>query len=117
MPPANEPGYDPHADDERDLLVVIRLSNRQMGTRAERDALERLGERLEAAVVEAGVGEFDGDELGGGECTLFFCGPDEDAILAVLRPLLLREPCARGAWFVRLVRGADGEHERVRIPV
>jgi hypothetical protein len=51
-------------------------------------------------------GEYDGDELGGGECSLFFCGPDPDRMLAVLLPLLKRSPLARGAHVVRMVDGA-----------
>ena len=103
--------------DEQDLLVVLRLSNRQMGVQAERHALEQLAERLEAAVRDAGAGEYDGDEIGGGECVLFFCGPDVDALIAVLRPLLQREPLARGGSFVRLVPGPDGEPVRERLPL
>ena len=97
---------------ERDLLVVLRLSDRKTGTDEERDQIEALADRLHEALQEAGVGECDGDEYGGGEATLFFCGPDEDAMLGVLRPLLHHEPLARGANFVRLVEDDDGESKR-----
>lgn len=103
-------GADPDdADDdapEQDLLIVLKLSNRQMGTHQERADLEAFTDELDAAVRDAGVGEYDGDELGGGECTLFFCGPDPDRMLAVLLPLLKRSPLARGAQVVRMVDGA-----------
>ena len=110
-------GEDSAPDSERDLLVVLRLSNRQMGTNEERADLALLADGLERAVLDAGVGEYDGDEYGGGECTLFFCGQDEDALLGVLRPHLLRSGYGRGAVFVRLVEGADGEMQRETIPV
>ncbi len=103
--------------DERDLLVVMRLSNRQMGTNEERAEIALLADRLETAVLEAGLGEYDGDEYGGGECTLFFCGPDEMALIGFLRPLLQRTPFARGAHFVRLVAGDKGEMKRENVPV
>lgn len=92
--------------DEQDLVVVLKLSNRQMGTHQERADLEAFADDLDMAVREAGVGEYDGDELGGGECTLFFCGPDFDKLLAVLLPLLKRSPLARGGGIVRMVDGA-----------
>ena len=76
-----------------------------------------LAEQLEAAAHEAGVGEYDGDEYGGGECILFFCGPDEEAMLGVLRPLLQRSPLARGAHFVRLVESEDGEMRRENLRI
>ena len=59
----------------------------------------------------------DGDEYGGGECILFFCGPDEEAMLGVLRPLLQRSPLARGAHFVRLVESEDGEMRRENLRI
>jgi hypothetical protein len=114
----NAPGDEFSAlGDERDLLVVFRLSNRQMGTQEERSALNSLAEQLEAAVCEAGLGEYDGDEYGGGECILFFCGSSEDALIALLRPLIQRSNFGRGAHFVRLREGRDGEMKREKISV
>ena len=116
--PDDDPGNDEHdtdASEEQDLLVVLRLSNRQMGTAAERMEIEALADQLEAAILDAGVGEYDGDELGGGECVLFFCGPDIDRLQAVLHPLLKRSPLCRGAHLVRMVEGDDGQARRERV--
>lgn len=114
MEDADDDLYD---DDEQDLLVVLKLSNRSLGTAAERMAIEEFGEQLEAALQEAAAGEYDGDEIGGGECILFFAGPDVDRMIAVLRPLLTHSPQGRGACFVRMVPGADGQPVQQRIPV
>jgi hypothetical protein len=102
---------------EQDLLVVLRLSNRMMGTASERQELSAFADELGAAVAEAGVGDYDGDEWGGGECVLFFCGPDLDRLRAVLLPLLKRSPLARGGHFVHMAAGVEGELERVRQPI
>ena len=102
---------------EQDLLVVLRLSNRQLGTAPERAAIEAFTDELEAAVTAAEVGEYDGDEVGGGECVLFFCGPDIDLLLRVLQPLLKRSPLCRGGHLVRLVAGPDGVMQRRRVPL
>lgn len=115
-PDAPDFGFDlADASDERDLLVVLRLSNRNMGTQEERADIALLADALDAAVQEAGVGQYDGDEYGGGECVLFFSGPDEEGLLSVLRPSLHRSPAARGAHFVRLVEGPNGEQTRAQI--
>ena len=113
------PDFDEHdaTEQEQDLLVVIRLSNRLMGTNQERVQLELFADELEGAVLDAGAGEYDGNEVGAGECVLFFCGTDLDALIAVLRPLLRRSPLARGAHFVRLVESTDGDMERQRLPL
>ena len=104
-------------DEEQDLLVVLALSNKAMGTSKERMEIETFADQLEAAVTEAGVGEYDGDEFGGGECTLFFCGPDVDRLLAVLQPLLRRSPLCRGAHLVRMVPDGKGTMQRQRLPI
>jgi hypothetical protein len=116
-PPAEDDKDDVANDQEQDLLLVLKLSNRQMGTQAERQEIEALAEQLGEAVVAAGVGEYDGDELGGGECVLFFCGPDPERLLAVLRPLLKRSTWGRGAQFVRMVEDAAGELVPQRQPL
>ena len=104
-------------DEEQDLLVVLALSNKAMGTTRERAEIEAFADQLEAAVAEAGVGEYDGDEFGGGECILFFCGPDIDRLLAVLQPLLRRSPLCRGGHLVRMVPGSNGTLQRQRLPI
>lgn len=112
-----EDGLFGDAADERDVLVVMRLSNRGMGTNEERAEIARFADQLADAVEEAGIGEYDGDEYGGGEHILFFCGPDEMKLVEFLRPLLQRAPCGRGAHFVRLIETDDGEMKREKIPL
>jgi hypothetical protein len=100
--------------EEQDLLVVLKLSNNQMGTHTERQEIEALADQLAAMLEDSELGEYDGEEIGGGECTLFFCGPDPDRLLTELRPVLKRSPLCRGAAVVRMVKNAAGEHERKR---
>ena len=104
-------------DEEQDLLVVLALGNKAMGTSKERADIAAFADELEAAVIEAGVGEYDGDEFGGGECTLFFCGPDVDRLLAVMQPLLRRSPLCRGAHLVRMVADGKGAMQQQRLPI
>jgi hypothetical protein len=109
---------DPDDDQpEHDLLVVLKLSNRAIGRAAEREQIELFADELATAVAEAGVGEFDGDELGGGECILFFCGPDLERLLGVLLPLLRRSPLCRGASIVRMEPDEEGHWRQVRRPL
>jgi hypothetical protein len=93
---------------EQDLLVILRVSKGSMGTASERAAIADLSDALEQAVVDAGVGEFDGDEYAGGECTLFFAGADAGKLANVLIPLLKRSPLARGGRVVRQRGDSDG---------
>ncbi|SNT66234.1 hypothetical protein SAMN05421812_13515 [Asanoa hainanensis] len=52
------------------------------------EAIHALEDRLEKAITDAGVGEFDGNELGGGEAVLFAYGPDATKLFAVMEPEL-----------------------------
>lgn len=98
--------------DEQDVVVTFRLSNRSMGTNQERTSLMALGDELEAAVLGAKVGEYDGDDFGCGEGRLFFAGKDADKIVAVIGPILRRHPMGRAA-SMQVQRG-DAEPETVK---
>lgn len=100
--------------EEQDLLVVLPLSNRSMGTAADRLAIEALSDELSDLLEQSGVGEFDGDEIGSGSCTLFFAGPDPRRILQLIQPVLRRSPFGRGAEAI-LGYGEDGKPVRTRI--
>jgi hypothetical protein len=104
-------------DAEQDLLLVLTLPERPRQRQDFELALEALDEELAEAVAAAGVGEGVGYELADGQCTLFFCGPAVEPLLAVLRPLAKRSPWCRGAHFVVTVRSADGTFEHQRRPV
>ncbi|MDX2929347.1 hypothetical protein PV411_33100 [Streptomyces sp. NRRL_B-16638] len=43
---------------------------------------------LNEAIEQADVGEFDGNEYGGGKVVLYAYGPDADALFAVMAPIL-----------------------------
>jgi len=52
-------------------------------------------EQLEAAIDDAGVGEFDGDEMAVdlSNGSLYMYGPDAEALFAVVRPVLAGTAC------------------------
>jgi hypothetical protein len=70
------------------VLVYLKLSDDRFGTSEERDQIRELSDQLEKAIQDHGVGEFDGDEFGEGQCTLFMYGPDADALFETIEPML-----------------------------
>lgn len=75
-------------------------------------ALER---RLEAAIADAGVGEFDGNEIATdlSDGCLYMYGPDAEALFRVVRPLLSESICFRTATAtLRFGPPGDGVAER-----
>ncbi len=86
---------------EHAVLVYLKLSNEHLGTSDEVDDVHELSDRLEEAIEAAEAGEFDGDEFGEGQCTLFMYGPDADALFAAIEPTLRGSPLSRGGYAIK----------------
>ena len=67
------------------------------------DTLFELESKLEAAIEEAKVGEYDGNEVAvdGSDGTLYMYGPDADKLFIVVKPILESVPFMRGAQVTR----------------
>jgi hypothetical protein len=72
------------------VIARYRLSDDQYGSPSEREAIFDAGRAMAAAVEEAGVGEVDGNEFGGGEAVLYAYGEDAEALFEVMEPFLRR---------------------------
>ncbi|MGW0879378.1 hypothetical protein [Streptomyces sp. NPDC002671] len=77
---------------EQAVIAHYRLSDDQYGTRAEREAVFNAERAMAASVDEAGVGEVDGNEFGGGEAALYAYGADAEALFKVMEPTLRSLP-------------------------
>jgi hypothetical protein len=78
------------------VKVILKLSDGDMGSSEERDAIHELSDTLQTAIEENEAGEFDGDEFGGGECVLYMYGTDADRLFEAIRPALKASPLAPG---------------------
>lgn len=97
----------PSVPPEQALIVTVKLSDGSFGNPTERAALFALEDELEQAVVRAGVGEFDGNEFGGGVCVFYMYGPDADKLEAAVAPSLRSSAAARGAHALKRYGGAS----------
>ncbi len=91
---------------EHAVIVTYSLSDDAFGEPRERDSVRALQKRLATAIESAGVGEFDGNEFGGGEAVLFAYGPDASRLFTVMEPELRAFP-ARPAHAVLRYGEAD----------
>ena len=82
------------------VIVHLPLTGTQFGSEDEREAVYILEDRLTDAIERDRAGEFDGNEFGGGECTLYMYGPDADRLFNAVAPLLRLNPLARGGYAV-----------------
>ena len=92
---------------EHAVIVHLRLSDDQFGHEAEREALFDLQDELREVVDGGGLGEFDGNEFGGGECVFYMYGPDADRIYSAILPILNASGFAQGGWVMRRYGSVD----------
>ncbi|MFD8693000.1 hypothetical protein [Streptomyces sp. NPDC059651] len=75
-------------DVEHAVIAHYRLADDGLGEPSQRAVVRQSQSLLTEAIEQADVGEFDGNEYGGGEVVLFAYGPDADALFAVMAPIL-----------------------------
>ncbi len=66
------------------VRLHLPLSNSGLGTPEEFDRWSELEEALDSLVEEKGVGSLDGNEIGGGEYTIWLYGPDGNRLAEVV---------------------------------
>lgn len=95
--------------------VLIHIpTESEMPTRAEMLRWHGLQRVLERTLNQTGVGELDGDEWGGGECTIYCYGPNADDLWHALRPHVLAAHTPSGT-FITKRYGRAGEAMEVRV--
>jgi hypothetical protein len=101
---------------EQAVIVHLKLSNDEFGTAEERDAIHTLCNALERVIESTFVGEFDGDEFGEGQCSLYMYGDDADALFAAVEPLLRASRLSRRGYAVKRYGDAsDPSAREVRV--
>jgi hypothetical protein len=100
------------------VIVHLMLSDDNFGAEMEREAIFELEDRLADAIEGPGIGEFDGNEFGGGECTLYMYGNDADRMFNAVAPILRSTRFARGGYALkRFGDAADPLAMEVKVPL
>lgn len=102
----------PERNPEHAVLVHLVLSDDELGTEEEREAIYLLSDRLEEAIERHQAGEFDGNEFGGGGCVLFMYGPDADALFSSIEPIIRLSPLTRDGYAIKRYGEVDDENAR-----
>ncbi|MFK0024958.1 hypothetical protein [Streptomyces sp. NPDC090798] len=103
----------PQADaSEQTVIAHFRLSGDQFGERDERAAIYEAERAMTVVVENAGVGEVDRNEFGGGEGVVYAYGPDADALFKAMEATL-RELPFRPAYVVPHRGDAKADASRV----
>jgi hypothetical protein len=97
---------------EQAVIAHFTLTGGTLGEAAERATIFDAEHAMAAAVQDAGVGQVDGDEFGGGEVVLYAYGPDARALYRIMEPTLRGLPF-RPAYVVLRHGAARGPESRV----
>ncbi len=92
--------------------VIVYLKNTGL------DAVFAVEEPLEAAINDADVGEYDGNEvaLDGSEAILYAYGPDADALWDVMRPVIVEASPNPGSYAIkRYGEASDASAKEMRV--
>jgi hypothetical protein len=99
-------------DDRPRVTVWIRLGDPSFTNEREQQRVFQLENRIIKAVEDAGAGTYDTNELVNGAFGMRLVG-NLDALLAVVRPMLGREPA--GSYLTVRQGGSNASEERVEI--
>ena len=101
---------------EHAVIAHLKLSDEGFGSDDETADIHELSDRLTEAIEDNNVGEFDGDEFGGGECVLYMYGPDADALFSAIEPVLRSSPLTKGGRVIkRYGEASDRDAKEVSI--
>ena len=99
---------------EQALIATIRLSSGEMGAKEERDRIIALQHQLSDSIQNSSAGELDGDEWGGGTCTIYMYGPSAERLLSLALPILRQFHAPAGSYLIK--RCGDSDEHGHRIP-
>ena len=101
------------AEEEQSLTVTIRPRSGDMGDRTERERIIALEHQLSDAIENSSAGELDGDEFGGGTCTIYTYGPNAERLLSVMLPILRKFRAPSGSYLMTRKGNSDPEEHRI----
>ncbi len=101
---------------EQAAVICLKLSDDEIGSSQEREAISVLRDRLIRAVQAREAGEFDTLEFDDGFGTLSFHGPNADRLAEVVLPLLRTYAARSGSYLLRRY-GEPGAREQSMVLV
>lgn len=101
---------------EQAVLVYLKLSDDDFGGENELDKIFELSDKLEADIIKNNSGEFDGNEIGEGWCTLYMYGNNADFLYSTIEETLKSSDITKGGYVIKRYGSADDDNaEEVKI--
>ncbi|HYL15656.1 MAG TPA: hypothetical protein VEV41_21660 [Terriglobales bacterium] len=103
------------AAEEQALIATIKLRTGDMGSSDERKRIIALEDQLSDAIEHAAAGQFDGDEYGGGVCTIYMYGPSAERLFTVTIPILKKFRAPAGSYVIKRYGKPGAKQDRVEL--
>jgi hypothetical protein len=104
-----------NAAEEQAVIATIKLNSGDMGSTEERQRITALEDQLSDAIKRSSAGEFDGDEYGGGVCTVYMYGPSAERLFAAVLPVLKKFRAPKGSYVVKRYGKPGAKQDRVAL--
>lgn len=98
-------------DEGEAVIATIRLDSGEMGDKEERKRILDLEDQLSDAIQNSSAGELDGDEFGGGTCTIFMYGSSAERLLSIIWPILKEFHAPSGSFVIKRCGNPREEHQ------
>jgi len=104
-----------NAAEEQAVVVTIKLNSGDMGSADERQRITALEDQLADAIKRSSIGEFDGDEYGGGVCTVYMYGASAERLFAAVLPVLKKFRAPKGSYVVKRYGKPGARQDRIAL--
>ena len=84
-----------------------------MGDKDERRRILELEHQLSEAIEKSSAGELDGDEFGGGTCTIYMYSSSAEELYSVISPILRAFRAPSGSYITKRCGSSDGQERRI----
>ena len=101
--------------EEQALIVTIKLRSGDMGSTEERGRIFALEDQLSDAIRHSAAGEYDGDEWGGGLCTIYTYGPSAARLFTVTSPILKKFRAPTGSYVIKRYGKPGAKQDRIAL--
>jgi hypothetical protein len=103
------------AAEEQALIIKISLSSGTADGDEQTKWLHALEDRLNTAIKESGVGEYDGNQIGEGVCTIFIYGPSAERLVSMALPILKEFRPPVGSYVIKRHGKPGSKEDRVAL--
>jgi hypothetical protein len=103
------------AAEEHAVIVKLKLASGPMGNKDERARINELEDRLSDSAKRSSARELDGEEYGGGLCTIYMYGPDAERLFSAVKPALDAFHAPPGSYVIKRYGKPGSKQDRIAL--